>query len=300
MIFLLPEKHKRQFDESFNIVKKSSTPFKEILGKGDLTDYAIMEEDKAISFDNIFQLKVNVKHSGSFTFLFKKEGFDKEGLINQILPLKEMPIKSEEEVHNKITTLFSVVKESSPICVMYSPNGKNSVSVDALKKFSEGFVTFYIQPNQEEEAKETSFKFENPFKVIAKEKFHFLFAFVASFLIGFALSSAIFNIYAKNMIYIFFFICAFGGMFLNAFIYYDTTKAHRLISMYGILTIILSLVGFGASIGGYILYKSLAKDAPKVLPSMMLIILVIALGILISALASLIIKLITKKKKVRK
>ena len=299
MIFLLPEKHKRQFDESFNIVKKSSTPFKEILGKGDLTDYAIMEEDKAISFENIFQLKVNVKHSGSFTFLFKKEGFDKEGLINQILPLKEMPIKTEEEVHNKIATLFSVVKESSPICVMYSPNGKNSISVDALKILSEGFVTFYIQPNQEEEAKETSFKFENPFKVIAKEKFHFLFSFVATFLIGFTSSIAIYNIYASNMIYIFFFICALAGMVLNAFIYYDTTKAHKLVSMYGVLTILCSLIGFGGSIGGYILFKNLNKDAPKVLPKMWLILLVILCLCVISAFASLLIKLI-KKKKVRK
>ena len=290
------------YTETFNIVNRSLSPFKEILNKKDTSGFSI-ELEETISFENIFQLQVNVKQAGSFAFLFKKEGFNKEEAINEILPLKDMPSKSNEDIINKTKALFEVANKHFPLMVIYKPNGKYFLEADALKEISGDLLCFFAEhvDNEVEEAnKDGKFKFENPFKLIAKEKMHFIFGIIAPFLITFTLSLAIYDIYAAKMIYIFFFICAAAGMFLNAFIYFDTIKAHRLKEMYTVLTIIFTLIGLGLGVGGYLVFKMLNKEPPKVLPSIMIIVLASLAAVVISAFCSLIIKAIKGKKKARK
>lgn len=285
---------------SFNEVDKLLYPFKEIVTKKDLTGLSLVL-DTPLSGEEVFQLQVNVKNSGTVIFLFKKEGFDKEAVINDVSPLKEMSSKNKESTAKKIAALFDIMNKYSPLLSIYSPVGKCLLSKDEYLPLTKGLLSFYLievkKENSPEEKKEkTSFKFENPFRIIANDRFHFLFALVASFLISFTVAISIYDMYLGKLIYIFFLVCTLAGMVLNAFIYYDTIHSHKIKDMYSIVTAVSSLAGFGAGIGGYAIFKALSKEIPKEQPQMWMIILFMLLAIVVSAFASLLIKFIKKKK----
>lgn len=140
-------------------------------------------------------------------------------------------------------------------------------------------------------------KLFNPITVIKKDKFHFLFALVATFLIGFTLAIGIYNAYAGKLICIFFFICSLAGSFLNFMIYKDAFKVNKLKSPFVITTIISSMIGFGLSIGGYYIFKVTSKEVLAVTPHILMIIAIILVVYLISSSIPLLIDLLKKRKK---
>lgn len=153
------------------------------------------------------------------------------------------------------------------------------------------------QSEEKPHKEKSKFKFENPIKVIAQDKFHFLFALVATFLIGFTISVAIYDCYLCKAIYIFFFVCALVGSVLNAFIYYDTLKAHKIKSMYSLITAIANLVGVGLSFGGYAIFVNLSKEKPDKEPMFIIIVLIILAVVGLSIAGSFLIKFINNKRK---
>lgn len=300
MKFLNDQGLNLEYLEQFNVVSNSISPFKEIVEKKSDFNFSI-ELDKAYKNEEVFQMQINVKHAGSFTFLFVKEGFEKDKIVNDVVPLKDMQSKDNESTLNKIDALYKVMKKYSPLLSIYSPSGKYSPSIEQIKSLCENLLTFYLQEEVKEESKEDKgekkeFKFENPFKVIAKDRFHFLFAFVAAFLIGFTVSISIYDIYANKLIYIFFLVCCLAGMVLNAFIYSDTFQSHTFKDMNTIMTIVSNLAGFGLSLGAYAIFTAITPDKLKNPPAMWMLILIILGALALSACGSLIILMIKRRK----
>ena len=162
---------------------------------------------------------------------------------------------------------------------------------------SKSEVPTYKTHAPKEKVKKEKFKFVNPIPIITKDKFHFLFALIATFLIGFTASIGIHDAYAGKMLCIFFFICALAGSFLNFMIYKDTFKNNRVVSFYSLLTLLSSLIGVGLSIGAYALFKAISKDELVVAPHIMMIIAIILAVYLISASLPILVSYIKEKKK---
>ena len=290
-----------EYLEKYNLVKKSESPFKELLSKKEVPNFKLQFEEE-LSYNDVFQLRVNIKQVGSVLFFFKKEGFNKEEAINEIIPLKEMKVKDEETAKEKVIALIKVMEKYSPLFLVYLSNGKYGLTDEEFKPLTNDLLSFYLIRSEETVAdNDGKFIFENPFKLLKEDKFHFIFAFIATLLIGFTLSLAIFDMYLGKLIYIFFLVCTLAGMVLNAFIYYDTIKQYGGIkNMYAILTVLFSFIGLGGSFGGYYLFKSLTKDVPKTSPSILIIVGAMFGAAVVSAFGSLIIKLIKDKRKARK
>ena len=302
MKFVNKDGKELEFSELFNFVESSLSPFKEIIKKSDLSGNVIKIEEEEIKFEDVFTLQINVKKVGSVSCLFKKDNFNKEEVVNNVTNLKEIKVKDIESAKTKVKCLLEIVNSLSPIAIIFKPNGDYQLDTDQFKELSSS-LTFFIQ-KVDEEVEETGeekkkIKLDNPFKVLAKDKYHFIFALVASFLIGFASSVAIFDIYLGKLIYIFFFVCAAAGMTLNAFIYNDSIKKNKIISTHFILTGVSTLIGLGLSVGGYLIFESLAKDKPIKNPNLMLII-VVALGLaLLSIGIAFLIRFIKSKKRAK-
>ena len=311
-----------EFSEKFNIVNKASSPFKEIVAKKPINDVSI-SADETIAFDNIFFLQVNVANAGSITFLFNKEKFDKDGVVGTISLLKEYPSATVEDVANKVRSLYEIAILYHPLLSIYNPLGDLVIDESRFQTLCGDISTFYLSDKGEiygfsfskktkssatffggfkkrgsdnKEEEKQNVKSKNPFTIIAEEKFHFLFAFIATFLIGFTISVGIYDCYLGKMILIFFFICALAGTILNAFIYYDTLKDHYFNELYTILTFVMNLLGVGLSIGGYLLFMNLSKDKPTQNPNILLMILIILGATAISIAGSYLICKIKKKK----
>ena len=95
--FLLGEDAALSFEEQHNEVLSNVSPFKEILSKNRYSELSLSFDDnkeQPISFDDLFQLRVNVKEVGGFDLLFKQIDFNKEEIIKQIIALKEMQVDS--------------------------------------------------------------------------------------------------------------------------------------------------------------------------------------------------------------
>ena len=321
-----------KYNGVFTEVSISSFPFLDIIQQKDLSKYKLDD----LSFDNIFQLKVNVKKVGSVIFLFKKEDFNREDFTRLVAPLGELPSITIGDAINKVRSLFEIALRFSPLVAIYYPFGECSLFPECFETLVCGITTFYVngfnesllnakkqKPRKEEKPKpapkdkpapvakeekpskpkepkepkeKTKFNFVNPFKIIAADKYHYLFALVAAFLIGFTLDIAIFDIYLGKLIYIFFFICCVIGMVLNCFIYRDTLNANGAKSMEFLVNIIVSVIGIGLSIGGYFIFLSLAKEKPATNPSVALILFIPILAIAVSVGISFLLKLLNKKR----
>ena len=297
-----------EYSSEFNVVEKIS-PFIEIITKKPLTDFSIVtNEEKSISFENIFQLQVNVNNAGSVSFLFEKGTLNKEEIVEKISALRELPSKTESDIENKIKSLFEIVLPYSPLASIFNQNGKFKLSPSTVEVLSAEVLSFYVNPSSgsaDSKRSPNAFGgitkekqgFENPFKVIAKDKFHFLFALVSTFLIGFTVSIGVYDCYLGKMILIFFFICSLSGIVLNAFIYYDTFKSHYFNEMYTILTIVANIVGIALSFGGYALFLHLTPDKLLKNPNIIMIVAIVIGATIISVSGSYLIRFINKIRK---
>lgn len=335
----------------FNEVDRTAFPFSDIFQQKDLSQIKLIDSEE-ISFDNLFQIKVNVKKTGSFFFLFKKETFVKDNFVSEVSMLGEVDSNTIADVIYKVEKLYRIAFSYNALFSIYCP-------YDSLKLYSECFETlingvpsFYIynynpslvqtrkerkplfvkkekpkeevkkvekqpeviekepeviqkQPERVEEKHETvqkekkertKFAFRNPIPIIKADKYHYLFALIASFLIGFTLAIAIFDIYLGKMIYIFFIICGLVGMALNCLIYKDTFVSFPYKSMEVLVNAVISIIGVGLSIGGYFIFLALAKEKPQTNPSMLLIIGIQLLSVVLSSLTAIVLKMILNKR----
>lgn len=310
------------FQDCFSLVNKDTSPIKEIIARKDLSEFYYADET-TISFKDLVQIQVNVIDVGVMIFVFQTALFSKESFINEVSKLKEMQINSFYDVLSKMKALYAVTESFNPLFVIYVPNGKYRIYEDCYKTIIGNIKTLYVSdikqdnnieegtvslpkdksvPHKEKVKKEKdkfNFKetFSSIFKIIKKEKYHFLFSFVATFLLSVTLGIGIFDAYAGKMICIFFFICSLAGSFLNFMIYKDTYKQGGFKTLFNLITIIFYVIGFAAGFGVYMAFKAITRDAPAVQPHVLMIIGLMILVFALSMSLPLLVLYIKEKKK---
>ena len=307
--FLLPDNQSLSFENQLNEVLDNVSPFKEILEKRDYSEYSVVFNEKkenAINLGDIFHLRVNVKKVGGFDFIFAKNSFKKDKIIEMISTLKETPVESIEQAKDKVNALFDFVKEKNLLFMLYSPKGEfilqgEDLSIDVIKFYVERTekpvpVKNDIKPK---ETNSDSFwgKICNFFAPLKDNVVHYAFIMVSVFLIGFSSSVGIYYCYAKNNVFYFLFICSLVGAILNYFVYFDFFKKHKFLSNDFALTIIDILVSIGIAVAGFYVFYSLQKEIPESIKGPLPILLIMVCVVIgVNALVSPIAYLVRKRK----
>ena len=299
-------------EDRFSLVSKETSPIKEIINRKDLSEFYFVS-DKTISFKELIQIQVNVIDVGVMIFVFETASFNKDKFIEDVSKLKEIQISSFYDVLSKMKALYAVSETFNPLFVIYVPNGKYQIYDDCFRTIVGNVKTIYATNEKDNSIIETNnislpanekskdkpkekgkFSFKETIELFKKEKFHFLFAFVATFLLSVTLDIGIFDAYAGKMLCIFFFICSLAGAFLNFMIYKDTYKQSGFKSLFNILTVIISVIGLLGGFGVYMIFKSITKDVPVVTPHVLMIlgmmILIYAISMSLSLLFNFIVK----------
>ena len=330
MKFVGNKDQQSSFSLRFQETETNTFPFVDILLQRDLSQIKYIDAEE-IPFDNIFQLKVNIKRVGSVLFFFKKENFNKDGFVEEVTPLGEIESNTIADVIYKTRRLYEVASRFNPLFSVYCPQGDYILYQECFETLANNVPTFYLydynpdvlqtranrrkepkvekkeekrpakveqKPNKPEKtSKPSNFQFRNPFHVLKEDKYHYIFAVVSAFLIGFTIAIAVFDMYLGKKIYYFFLVCALVGSVLNCLIYKDTFVSHKFKSMEMICNAGISLIGFGLSVGGYFIFKLLAKDKPAENPSLAFILLIPLAVIILSAAIGYLVSIIIQKKK---
>lgn len=335
MKFIAKNGYEVSFLKDLATSSKDVSPIKEILDRKDFTQFTFVGETE-IPLSELMPIQVNILDVGQCIYFFNKENFDKDGFVENVSKLKDMQISSFHDVLAKVKALDEITFTYNPVFIIYNPIGKFRIYEDCYRTLNLKNKTIYVslvendalitkvevssenkaekentvhqsEDNSEEKItkspsekgfwKNVKSKLFNPIAVIKKDKFHFLFALVATFLIGFTLSIGIYNAYAGKLICIFFFICSLAGAFLNFMIYKDAFKTNKLSSPFAITTIIFSIIGLGLSIGGYYIFKVTSKEVLAITPHILMIIAIILAVYLISSSTPLLINYFKKRKK---
>ena len=302
-------------EDRFSLVSKETSPIKEIINRKDLSEFYFVN-DKTISFKELIQIQVNVIDVGVMVFVFETASFNKDKFIEDVSKLKEIQISSFYDVLSKMKALYAVSDTFNPLFVIYVPNGKYQIYDDCFRTIVGNVKTVYAtnekdnsivetnnislpakKKNEDKPKEKGKFSFKETIELFKKEKFHFLFAFVATFLLSVTLDIGIFDAYAGKMLCIFFFICSLAGAFLNFMIYKDTYKQSGFKSLFNILTVIISVIGLLGGFGVYMIFKSITKDVPAVTPHVLMILGMMVLIYAISMSLPLLFNFIKKRKK---
>ena len=307
-----------EYNELITKLDSIESPFKEIINKEDYSSFSFSFSEEKIPLSECCVLLVNIKDSASVYFVFNNKDFDKKKTIKSIEALKNMGVSDLDEVRAKTSKLFEVVKEFNPYFIVYRAKDGIPLSLDNLKELNIELPTFYVdapikveEPTKDEEpVKEESKKEKYNFKaalkkdseLLKKNKYHFLFLTVASFLFGFAISVGYCNNMVAKMIAILFYVCSFIGVFLNVFIYMDNYKNGHYKDRMLIMSVLFNVLGVALSIGASVIFYNLDKNGIKdVLTLKKLILFNGGLGVAMiigsMALALLIRKLVSLKKK---
>ena len=302
-------------EDRFSLVSKETSPIKEIINRKDLSEFYFVN-DKTISFKELIQIQVNVIDVGVMVFVFETASFNKDKFIEDVSKIKEIQISSFYDVLSKMKALYAVSETFNPLFVIYVPNGKYQIYDDCFRTIVGNVKTIYATNEKDNSIIETNnislpanekskdkpkekgkFSFKETIELFKKEKFHFLFAFVATFLLSVTLDIGIFDAYAGKMLCIFFFICSLAGAFLNFMIYKDAYKQSGFKSLFNILTVIISVIGLLGGFGVYMIFKSITKDVPAVTPHVLMILGMMILIYAISMSLPLLFIFIKKRKK---
>lgn len=315
-----------RFNESFTVIEEKDSPIRQ-LGKAEEPIVFSIQQEKEINTDEIFQLKVHTKGVGTILFAFNLKKLNRERLIDQLFLLKKKKVTDKETARIKISKMVDIVLEHRPLFAVYSKPEEFGFNQEEAKTIFEGIVLFYLtdlpdepvskkektqetietEPEKpaEKATKEEKTITETGFvgylkrsgRIIAKDKFNFIFALVAAFLVGFTLGVGIYNAYLGKIICIFFFVSTLVGMALNSFVYRDVLVEHKFKSLHVLLDLITSFIGIVLSIGGYFIFISITKEKATPAPHILLIIAVQLLSMCASIGFSFILKKFDKKKK---
>ena len=308
--FLLCEDTTLSFENQHNEVLSNASPFKEILSKNNYSELSLSfdgNKEESVSFDDLFQLRVNVKEVGGFDLLFKQVDFNKEEVIKQVIALKEMQVDSLESAKEKVVSLLNIFGNNSPLFICYSPKGEFQVGLEDIPVDTFAFLIKPVEepkPEKEEKAKKVTHsdsflgKILDFFSPITTNPVHYLFILISSFLIGFSSSIGVYYCYAGNNVFYFLFVCSLVGALLNFFVYSDYFKKHIIFSKDTAVTAIDILIGIGLSIGSFFIFYVVQKEKPTALKSPLTILLIMtAVIILINILTCSIAFLLKKGKK---
>ena len=290
--FISPNGQETQYEERISDIKNNVSPIKEIISKKDFSSFSIVRDEQTISLQDVFQLQVNVKEVGTFHFIFNKEGFEKDEIINRIASLKEIEITDARTAKNKVTLLLDIVDRPCLLFMIYDGLDNSYIDKTYFTMFmNKDIQTFFIVKEQEAvEFYEVSVGEEEPqadaqkskksssgklnkakikqfFKLIADKKFHFLLILVSTVLFEVSIPLAIVNIYAFNAIYVFLFICSLIGIGMNGYSFCDLFKKTNPKSQLSIASYLTNVLGIGIGIGLFALFYHLSNVGEGV-PSM--------------------------------
>ena len=259
------------------------------------------------SLSDTFQLQINVTEIGIFHFLFSNQYFSKDEVIPQISELKNINVSTIREAVDKVSALISIVKPYNPLMMIYDPIGEYALNElylatvgknEVIFMLPEGEGTFptpkveearpeepreeYRAPAKPKEEKPKKPKDPNKknnffeicwaaiktfFTPIKEDKFTFIFALLASFIIGFTSGTGVYNAFGGKGIAIFFFVCCTAGAVLNGFVYGDLLKVIKIKSLKFVVTVTTSVVGISLAIGASAIFFSLQSNVPEDFPS---------------------------------
>ena len=268
------------FEERIVEIDRSISPIKEILNKNDFSSFSVLLNEQNISLQDSFQLQVNVKDVGSFRFIFNKEGFDKDETINKISALKDIDVIDVRTAQNKVNMLLNIVDQPSLLFMVYESLDDLYIDENYFRYLMNHQIqTFLIKKEQKEEImyelnvgeqpidnqkKKSSKKINKEgikkfFKQVADKKFHFLLLLVSSILFEVSIPLAIVNVYAKNAIYVFLFICSLIGIGMDGYSFYDLFKKYSPKHSLSIASYVTNVIGLGAGIGLFALFYNLSN-----------------------------------------
>ena len=301
-----------QFTESFNVVSRNISPFKEFLKKNDFSTYSVSIDEEKFSLKDAFLFQVNVMESGTIYAVFKIEGFVKEEVATKLSTLAEQKVTDLSSAKEKTSAALSILDEYHPYMYLYVQKNDYYLTPDELKEIYQGSAPVFIIEKEKEEVpasykeehndnknkEKKKFSLKEFILPIKQNKYHFLFLSISSFLVGFASSIGIFNSILNKGIAVLFYICAFIGAFLQTFIYYDYFKEKGIKDINFRYSLFFSILGSLLSMGAYSIYHTIDKSEGKENVSIVLLMLLaVFISIGLVALSVTIGYLITRKKK---
>lgn len=184
----------------------------------------------------------------------KKES--KPILKPMIAKIKGLFKKKEKKENAAETTSIAVDKKDEEIIKEEVPVVESVPVVEENK-----------QPSEEKKENKIKEIYKNYIAIdvdnIKKNKHHFLFLSISSFLFGFASSVGFTNALIQKTISILFFVCAGVGAFLMTFIYVDYLKIKKLKDKMFVYSILFNTIGIAVAIGATMIFYSLDQSGIK-------------------------------------
>lgn len=184
----------------------------------------------------------------------KKES--KPILKPMIAKIKGLFKKKEKKENATETTSIAVDKKDEEIIKEEVPVVEAAPIVEENK-----------QPSEEKKESKIKEIYKNYIAIdvdnIKKNKHHFLFLSISSFLFGFASSVGFTNALIQKTISILFFVCAGVGAFLMTFIYVDYLKIKKLKDKMFVYSILFNTIGIAVAIGATMIFYSLDQSGIK-------------------------------------
>ena len=282
--FIPPKGNPVSFTQDIVEVEEDFSPVKEILKKSDFSKFFFVpngNDQEKISLGNVFQLQVNVKCVGVFSFIFNSEGFNKEEVINQVAALKDMNVDNEESAKYKVGALISILKNYDPLFAVFKESSDTYYYSYQLDMVANGLFpvlvvkpetnlqleeisigdNYYEEPASKPEKKTKIVKItkEKLAKDLLKNKFSLLLVFVSTVLLEVSIPLAVLNVYAKNALYIFLFICGTIGIVMNAYCYIDYFKNRNIKNPLFLFSVLANLLGLGVGIGVFAIFYNISN-----------------------------------------
>ena len=284
--FISPKSSPLILEQNIIEVDEDLSPIKEILRKNDFSNYSFVlgENDaNAISLADAFQFQVNVKSVGTFHFLFRSEGFRKDDLISKVSTLKDMTVDSSESAQDKVEALIAIVNQFQPLFAVFKESDDSYYHLYLLEEtvnnafpvlivrveinrdideFNIGGDEFEAAANNPEKKKKVArYSKERIIKDVAKNKFSLLLIFVSTVLLEVSIPLAILNIYAKNALYIFLFICGTIGMSMNTYCYVDYFRNRNIKNPLFLFSVASNIIGVGVGTGVFAIFYNISTKA---------------------------------------
>ena len=278
---ITPKNNVIEFKESIIEIDDSYSLIKELLRKNDCSQYSIIiDGDEKISLKDTFQLQLNVKQIGIFHFIFRNAEFKKDDIMREVSGLKDLNVDNVESAKYKVAALINIIKNYNPLFAVYKESNDTYyysyelegltnhlfpvfiIKVEQLNKIYE----FSIGEDHHEELASTSdkksrvtnFRKDKVLKEIVRNRFTLLLILVSTILIQISYPLAILNIYSKNALYVFLFICGTIGFIMNTYCYVDYFKNRNIKNPLFLCCVITNVLGIGVGIGGFALFYTIS------------------------------------------
>ena len=284
--FITPKNDIITYNQNTVEVEEDFSPFREIIKKYDFSNFYFVPNDndnEKISLGNTFHLQVNVKNVGTFHFIFKNDGFNREDILKQVSGLRELNVDNAESAKYKVEALIGAVKGYDPLFAVFKESPDTyyysyqlelevnhqfplfviKIQEDLrIDEFSIGADEFQETGNKPERKKKfTKISKDKLLKEIARNKFSLLLVFVSTVLLQVSMPLGILNVYAKNALYIFLFICGTIGLAMNVYCYVDYFKNRNMMNPIFWFSVISNVIGMGVGIGIFAIFYNISTKA---------------------------------------